>query len=777
MTKFLACLLVLASGCPDVKTDPGEGPGEGTTGPIVEFDPSNAILPFPNNLVLCATGSDAAGAPCTIGKVAIPAPACETPAAKAIRTTTLNQLDGFGTFEAAMQITLSTAVDPTTLDGHIVMYQRTHGAAAIDPAGAMPVPVKLIPATTLRFTEGKCTSPATVDAVTIVPLVPLEQKSTYTLAVVPGIKTSDGKDYAPSSTWALIRSKTDPVTVDTGGSITANRTPLVPGGDANGNGVPDTQELVGLDQVWKAHVAAFTFLAGVGVTREQTLVAWDYTTQTVTDPLDPSVAGSPASAVAASTTGFLGLQSVVCDVGPTCPNGYDRTAEPYASCAAGDSNTLCFLEISLAVGSGVTGTPAQIYAAGNQICQQVGCAAIGDVLGGVIISTQYQQPLPNPLAGGKPIPGAWSDPIAPTDQGGEQLQALVFIPASPAPAGGWPTVVFGHGLTSSKSALAALAPQLAASPEHFASIAIDFVDHGSRAIKITNDGACATENDASANPECFQPVISADLGQTRDNVRQTILDLQRVVHVTKYCGTHLCTSVTAGGSSATPSTFKVDPAHIVYTGQSLGGIIGTTTSATSPDIVTAVLDVPAVGLVDVLEHTDTLEIRCQLVDALIDAGVIVGDKSTSATPLCANEDWQAQPGYQQFAGIARWVLDPADGANFMSRLVTKKFLIQEVVGDEVVPNYATDIEGALAGLTPQTADPATSAPPPASAAITTNPSSSKWVRYPTLPPAGMFPGNTFAHASLLRPANGGPDGTLGTVRLQSDAITFLVLNH
>jgi pimeloyl-ACP methyl ester carboxylesterase len=232
-----------------------------------------------------------------------------------------------------------------------------------------------------------------------------------------------------------------------------------------------------------------------------------------------------------------------------------------------------------------------------------------------------------------------------------------------------------------------------------------------------------------------------------------------------------------GGSSATPSTFKVDPAHIVYMGQSLGGIIGTTATATSPDAVSAVLDVPAVGLVDVLEHTDTLQIRCALVDALIDAGVLVGNKSSAASPLCANEDWQAQPGYQQFSGIARWVLDPADGANFMARLVGKKFLIQEVVGDQVVPNYATDIEGALAGLMPQNADPATSAPPPASAAITTNPTANKWVRYPTLPAMGAFPGNTFAHASLLRPANGNPDGQLGTARLQSDAITFLVINH
>jgi pimeloyl-ACP methyl ester carboxylesterase len=771
MTKYLACLLVLAtSGCPDVKADSGEG----ELGPTVEFDPAAQVLPFPNNLVMCATGTDASGAPCTIGKVAIPPPACETPAAKAIRTTTLNQLDGFGAFEAAMQVTFTKPVDETSLAGHIVMYQRTKGGADNDPGTATPIPTRLIKGTALRFTEGKCSAPATIDAVTVVPLVPLDQKSTYTVAVLTGIKTADGADYGPSPTWALVNQTDDPVTLDAAGDIVAERTPLQPGQDANGNGVPDAQEIVGLDGVWKLHAKAIGFLIGTGVQRADILVAWEVTTQTVTDPLDPAVAGSPASAVS-DTSGFLGIQSVTCDLGPLCPNGIDRTAQPYSQCPLTDNNTQCFLKINLAVGSGATGTA--IYPTGDGICGQVGCAAVGDILGGIIISTSYQQPLPNPLAGGAAIPGAWSDPVAPADQGGVQLQALVVIPAGVAPAAGWPTLVFGHGLTSSKSALVAFAPQLAAKL-NMASIAIDFVDHGSRAVRISDTGDCAgTTLDPSAKPLCFASIISADLGQTRDNFRQTVLDLQRVVKVTKYCGTHACTSATAsGGTDPAPSTFKVDPAHIVYAGQSLGGIIGTTTSATSPTIVSALLDVSAVGLVDVLEHTDTLAIRCSLVDALIDAGVLSGNKSTDASPLCADEAWQAQPGYQQFSGIARWVLDPADGANFMSRLVAKKIFLQEVVDDEVVPNYATDIQGALAGLTPATADPATSATPAPSGALTP-PNTSKWLRYPTLPAGGAFPGNTFAHASLLRPANGGLDGQLGTVRLQTDALFFLGANH
>jgi hypothetical protein len=327
-------------------------------------------------------------------------------------------------------------------------------------------------------------------------------------------------------------------------------------------------------------------------------------------------------------------------------------------------------------------------------------------------------------------------------------------------------------------------------------------------VQITNDAALGCNGtpplDPTSLPQCFQPILGADLGQTRDNIRQTVLDLQRLVLAIKACGAAGCASANSAGN------LKVDTDHLVYAGQSLGGIIGTTTSATAANIKSAVLNVPAVSWLDILEHTTTLDIRCSLVDALIDAGVLVGDKwngsSSAPTGLCADQAWQMQPGYQQFSAIARWVIDPADGVNFLPSLVTKKFMIQEVVNDTVVPNFATDIEGLLTGSTAATADPynplAALAP---SAAITTNPMASKWLRYPTLPASdattGNF-GNLFTHPSLLRPqaspglcvgdhatvcasnttcaALGGLcvfPGSLGTARLQTDAITFLSLNH
>ena len=108
----------------------------------------------------------------------------------------------------------------------------------------------------------------------------------------------------------------------------------------------------------------------------------------------------------------------------------------------------------------------------------------------------------------------------------------------------------------------------------------------------------------------------------------------------------------------------------------------------------------------------------------------------------------------------------------------------KVIGDLVLPNIATNNEGALVGLMAgATADVGVpnAAPPPfmlPTASLTAAPTANHFLKYPTLPPAApSFPGNTFAHASLLRPANAGNDGALGTARLQPDAIYFLSANN
>ena len=830
MTKLLACaLLVASSGCPNVTADQGEGQGQlpTTDGPTVEFDPANSIIPLPNNLVLSPT----------TGKVSLPAPACESPVSEALRTGVLNTLDGFGTYEAAMQVTFTDTIDASTLAGKIVMYERMKGTTSIDPASAMLIPVKLIPGTTLRFDASDCANPATINSVTVVPEIPLDEKSTYTVAVLSGVQTAAGSAYLPSFTWALVRQSVDPVTIDSNGNIIANSTPLDP---TNPDQAP---EIVALDGLWKAEATGLAFLDGTGAIsdRSDVLVGWEVTTQTTTDPLDPTVADSVASAL--STSSLLGTYSVVV--------GQSASSCPGSGCGteASQTTTNAVIEALLEQGGiATTSTAAAVCAALNL------CGNVGDVLAAALPTNNYQQHVTNTLAGGIDLPGAWSDPLAPQPEPGfvtslklppvpGLVEVLAFVPSGTAPATGWPTVIFGHGLGSEKETLILLAGALAT--QGIASVAIDFVNSGSRAIRISDDptlgcgpgrcsttpsqtcyadepleGTCTGAGDSCANapsysatPQCYAPFLSTDLAGTRDNMRQTILDLQRLVLAMKAC------SPTAGPSNPCGS-LAVDQSKLMYTGISLGGIIGSTVTSIQPDLVGGVLNVPAVGWLDILENSQTNEIKCPLVDALISAGVLTGDQwngmdGSAGTGLCTTSAWLTQPAYQSFSQAARWILDPADGANFVStRLPGKKFLIEEVVNDQVVPNVATNNEGALVGQTPVNADPLTPLTQQGnvqpdlfdpSSALQSAPTTSHWLQYPTVAAGSdaMDPwGIAYQHASLLEPVTGlaghcaaAPattctqdsdctgtpvcvfPGQLGTARLQADAAYFLKSNE
>jgi dienelactone hydrolase len=745
MTKTLASSLVLGllglAGCPDIKTDPDELAVGDSDAPIVEFDPGSSIIPFPNNLVLD---------PAT-GKVALPKQCGEGPAQTVIRTNLLNTLDGFGTYESALQVTFSEMLDPASLTGHVLVYQLAKSGAGNDPTKATAIPALTIPGVTVRF-DAACDKSEMVTALTIIAQGALEQRSTYVVALTKGVKTAGGEDFGASFTWSVISQAKSPVTFDEAGNVTSNQTPLDPKVEAQ------LTQLKGINQLWGVHKAPLDFLAATGTARSDVLIAWTFNTQS-NDAIDPTVADSPAAKVL--KTPLQGVASIL-------PDGV---------------------------------TPTQFLSSRGIPCAGgVPCAAVGDIVAGGLISPSYQTDTANPLgaAGGPPVPGPWNNPSRPTVvHAANVIQFLAAVPSTPAPAAGYPTVVFGHGLGSSKTTLLAIASQLAQAG--FASVAIDFVAHDSRAVRVSKDPARGCDDARTpaptTAPQCFAPFLSSDLAGTRDNIRQTVLDLVGLVESLKACSTTMC------------GALKVDPAHLSYMGISLGGIVGATAVANIPDFKAAVLNVPGVGLVDVLENTANLNIRCSLVDALIGVGVVTGEPFKPATPttpatgLCTTDAWKAQAGYQRFSAIARWALDPADGANFTRKLAAKKFLIQEVVNDQVVPNIATERMAALVGLMASAgaADPANVfaglAP---SVAITTNPTASKFVRYTNLAPgsAASPPGNTFAHSSLLAPAPtvfppaGDPpaplacnpgtgvacDGVLGTARVQTDAITFLFTN-
>lgn len=783
MKRLLASLLVLsASGCPDVTVDQNEV----GVGPTVEFDPARSLatgarfIPFPTDLVRN---------PVT-GKISLSSQACETPTALNTRINILNTLDGFGTYQVPIQVTFTEEFDEATVQGNVALFEVT----SVGPS-ATPLPIVTRKTTTVRFASGDCSAPETVHALVVIPTVPLKQRTTYVLAVKEGIRRPDGGHFGPSLTWALVSSKEPPVTLDAEGNVIADSTPLDPSKQA------DRDQLRSLLGLWKSLERPLIFLDQTpffkGLERSQLLVATSFTTQTTTATLDPTVAGSPAAELA--DTDFL-VDPAPLSFGPFM-----------ALCVGGESAGECAMKLALGgCAPTTTGCGAANYVAGNAACAAppsgvYDCAQVGNVLAGAIGTTNYQRQLTNPTSGLPALQGAWTDPYDPTPSGSLALQTLVFTPTGAAPAEGWPVVIFGHGLTSSKESAFAIAGKLARAG--FATVAIDMSQHGSRAVRTSTalalgcKGHCydATGADTgvecdtasqcdqlsgetcgrqaagainppspSSAPQCYASIFSADLTNTRDNIRQSILDFERVAKAVKACGTTNC------------GTFQADPDRIFYGGISLGSLIGGSAAAISPDIQGAALNVGGVGWLDVIENTMTVALQCSLVNSLVDAGIIMGEKWTpgSTTDVCTTGAWKTQPGYATFSAVARWVLDPADAANFEVRLRAKPHLIQSVIGDTVVPNIVQERQAALTGVAAsvQASSPFNpGAPTSASAAISTDPAASKYVTYTT------DANHIYVHSTLLRPAFVQPSGTsaqqqasaLATMRMQIDFAQFL----
>ena len=83
---------------------------------------------------------------------------------------------------------------------------------------------------------------------------------------------------------------------------------------------------------------------------------------------------------------------------------------------------------------------------------------------------------------------------------------------------------------------------------------------------------------------------------------------------------------------------RVDPAHITYAGHSLGAFLGGITVSVATDVRASLLNVGGAGWADFLENTDTLLIRCSVVDGLITAGILMGDKWNPMDPQNPTDD-------------------------------------------------------------------------------------------------------------------------------------------
>lgn len=271
----------------------------------------------------------------------------------------------------------------------------------------------------------------------------------------------------------------------------------------------------------------------------------------------------------------------------------------------------------------------------------------------------------------------------------EPIPVTFLLPAAPPPPDGYPVVIYGHGLGASRDQLLSFAEPMTS--QGYALVGIDMEGHGSRYRDV----------DTGANLAAGRPAFSGDpmlrdgfgditgLGTTfdffegflnvaavRDSIRQSALDLSRLVQLLRQPGLDL---------SALGAGAKLDARRIAYLGESFGTVVGTVFAAIEPDVALYVLNVPGGGILDLI-----LPASAEIGSLALP---IISTIYNPATPLGR---------FSPVIGLMQAVLDGADPLTYAPHVLRDRFTIGgqtlgprsvvalEVVGDQVLSNRGTD---------------------------------------------------------------------------------------
>jgi len=304
-----------------------------------------------------------------------------------------------------------------------------------------------------------------------------------------------------------------------------------------------------------------------------------------------------------------------------------------------------------------------------------------------------------------------------------QIPLLITVPNanSPSggvtPAGGWPVLIFQHGITRSRTDMLAVADSFADSG--FVVVAIDLPLHGitdptnplyasganplyaglslpatgsierTFDLDVLNNTTLAPGPDGKIDPSGSSFINLTSLLTARDNLREAAADMIAL--------TRSLPSLSLGAAGA------INPAGIHFLGHSLGAITGTVFLGvtTSSDVGTATLAMPGGGIADLLRESPAFS-------AQITAGLEAASQGLIAPGTTP---------FEQFFRDAQTAIDSGDPVNYIAAAATNHpiHLIQVVGGganlpDQVVPNSAT--QRLLAAAPVLTRIPAPAAPGP-----------------------------------------------------------------
>jgi Bacterial virulence factor lipase N-terminal len=511
---------------------------------------------------------------------------------------------------------------------------------SIDQTTVTPTTVLVLDATTkasmpmtLSVSSGQ-----TGDTIVATPVLPLQANTRYEVILTSGVLTSSGDPVMSATVPGLLKSTT--------ALVDGNNLSLLPG-------VTDfeAQQLEKLRQAWQP---IWTLAESVtGVTRADIPMAFSFTTQALHDTLQKLNAKVQTTTAASPTVSAI------------LPGQLSGTI-------FGTANVQAFYTAVF--------TPS--LGAGPAAALASTITHVGGVYTGTYSSPDYIDYTDGSNPAGKPwtldgtgVPVA----AAPRTQ-----QFIAFLPPAPAPALGFPTVIYVHGIT--RNMLDSMLVADALNSQGIAVIAVNQPLHGSNDLIPANAYQHVVVNGVDQG-DGYTYLNLANLRVGRDNLRQSVADLYELTHLITAGNTKLDTTNYANQ----PLLAQTPPAVV---GQSLGAINAATYSVTEKNNELAVLNVGGGRIGSLLQNSQVIgaEVNAQLALNQVNVG-------TAA--------------YQNFFWMAQALIDDADPFNYVGAYTTDVYrggatagghthnmLLQEMIGDDTVPNSAA-ADLALAANLPQ----------------------------------------------------------------------------
>jgi hypothetical protein len=236
---------------------------------------------------------------------------------------------------------------------------------------------------------------------------------------------------------------------------------------------------------------------------------------------------------------------------------------------------------------------------------------------------------------------------------------VMVLPDRPAGPDGAPVVVYGHGLTVAKETMLAVASDNARMG--MATIGIDVPNHGDR----QDEGGYLLD---LTSPGRF--------GRLASMPAQGVVD---TVSLVRAITTHLATLDVAPWrpGAAGDGVADLDTSRLLYEGTSMGGVLGASSVALTPEFDGAYLQVAGSGIADIIFHS----LLWPLFATVVPDGASAGDAAA-------------------LQGAATMLLDRADNANVVDRVrgAGPPVFLQFGVGDGIVPNVTSERLISLADL-------------------------------------------------------------------------------